>query len=178
MYGKRFFTLYIISFNIYTLIVFTGCTHGNIKLVNGSTPHEGKVEICINGEWGTVCDYSWDRRDAQVVCRQLGYVPTCKLVFISIYIILTVDIIGASFYTSSQFGDGDLQQLIWNVQCSGSEISLLSCSYQQDPSSSCYYGHTAGVRCYSKIKLLYCTNTNNDIHFSQTLHTVLKEISN
>ena len=65
-----------------------------------------------------------------------------------------MDIIGASFYTSSQFGDGDLQQLIWNVQCSGSETSLLYCSYQYDPSSSCYYGHTAGVRCYSKVMLI------------------------
>ena len=85
--------------------------------------------------------------------------------------------LGASFYRSSQFGDGNLQQLIGTVQCNGSETSLLSCSYQQDPSSYCYYGYTAGVKCYSKIKLLYCTNTNNDIHFSQTLHTVLKEIS-
>ena len=159
-------------------LVPTDCTHGSIRLVNGSTPHEGRVEICLNGEWGTICDTYWDRRDAQVVCRQLGYVPTCKLVFISIYIILTVDIIGASFYTSSQFGDKDLQQLIWNVQCSGSETSLLSCSYQYDPSSSCYYGRTAGVKCYSKITLIiYCTNGNNDFKISQTLHTVLKEIS-
>ena len=155
MYGKRFF--YVIYYIIqYTLIVSTGCTHGNIRLVNGSTPHEGRVEICVNGEWGTVCGYSWDRRDAQVVCRQLGYDPTCKLVFFSIYIVLTVDILGASFYRSSQFGDGNLQQLIWNVRCSysGSETSLLSCSYQYNPSSSCYYGRTAGVRCYSKIMLI------------------------
>ena len=135
-------------------LVPTDCTHGSIRLVNGSTPHEGRVEICLNGEWGTVCGTYWDRRDAQVVCRQLGYVPTCKLVFISIYMILTVDIIGASFYRSSQFGDGDLQQLIWNFQCSGSETSLLNCSYQYDPSSSCYYGRTAGVKCYSKITLI------------------------
>ena len=176
---KGFVMLYIISFDIYTFIVSTGCTHGNIRLVNGSTTHEGRVEICVNGEWGTVCDYSWDRRDAEVVCRQLGYVPTCKLVFIDIYIVLTVDILGASFYTSSQFGDGDLQQLIWNVQCSysGSETSLLSCSPQYNPSSSCYYGRTAGVRCYSKIMLTYCTNGNNDFIISQTLHIVLKEIS-
>ena len=151
---KKVFILYIISSNIYTFIVSTGCTHGNIRLVNGSTPHEGRVEICVNKEWGTICSNTWDRRDAQVVCRQLGYDPTCKLVFISIYIVLTVDILGASFYTLSQFGDGDSQQLIWNVQCSGSETSLLNCSYQYNPSSSCYYGRTAGVRCYSKIMLI------------------------
>lgn len=60
------------------------CNHGEIRLVNGTQPSEGsgRVEICTcthlqqyNCSWGMVCDDFWGERDAQVVCRQLGYRP-------------------------------------------------------------------------------------------------------
>ena len=48
------------------------CTHGDVRLIDGADSSEGRVEICINNEWGTVCDNLWDDNDAEVVCRQTG----------------------------------------------------------------------------------------------------------
>ena len=52
---------------------FSNCTTGEIRLTDGTTQYEGRVEVCINGVWGTVCDSGWDTTEAYAVCHQLGY---------------------------------------------------------------------------------------------------------
>ena len=49
------------------------CENGGIRLRNGPSNTEGRVEVCINDVWGSVCDYQWGTADANVVCNQLGY---------------------------------------------------------------------------------------------------------
>ena len=46
---------------------------GALRLVGGVSPYEGRVEICSDMEWGTVCDDFWGLVDSTVACRQLGY---------------------------------------------------------------------------------------------------------
>ena len=52
----------------------SNCTNGDIRLKNGNTEYEGRVEMCYSGVWGSICPSSWDSNDAKVVCRQLGYI--------------------------------------------------------------------------------------------------------
>ena len=56
--------------------LLVGCTNGDVILVNGSTPMEGRVEICLSNTYGTICDDRWDTLDAHVVCQKLGFNST------------------------------------------------------------------------------------------------------
>ena len=60
----------------------TPCNDTNIRLTGGWDGREGRVEVCFGGQWGTVCNNSWDTNDAAVVCRQLGIASQGKLKFI------------------------------------------------------------------------------------------------
>ena len=63
-----------------------GCSHGSVRLVNGTEygGGKGRLEVCINNAWGTVCGNNFGDTDATVVCRQLAGFSAVGMLFVKI----------------------------------------------------------------------------------------------
>ena len=98
------------------------------RLVGGPSVREGVLQVYYNNTWGWVCDDQWDKRDADVVCRMMGYTEASSVPG-----------------KSSAINQSDL---IWmnNVQCTGNETSLFSCVHGLN-NPSCISGYKAAVGC-------------------------------
>ena len=112
----------------------------DIRLVGGLNQYEGRVEVYRSGEWQTVCDDSWDIKEAEVVCRQLEYG----------YAIMAID--GAAFGQ----GSGGQWNRVW--YCNGNESSLDICS---STSVFCSHSEDASVVCSDSGKCLSCQSPHN-----------------
>ena len=49
------------------------CHDGEVRLTEGGTEWEGRLEVCLNQRWGTVSDDGWSEANAEVVCRDVGF---------------------------------------------------------------------------------------------------------
>jgi len=66
------------------------CEDGAVRLVNGSNSLEGRLEVCFNRAWGTVCNNRFDGDDAQVVCNQLAvpYTGMKSMLFVGCFVVI------------------------------------------------------------------------------------------
>nr|XP_060625157.1 neurotrypsin-like [Anolis sagrei ordinatus] len=100
-----------------------------LRLVAGEKSFEGRVEVYHRGHWGTICDDHWDDKDAEVVCRQLGFRGIPKAV------------------SWAYFGQGFGPILLDEVECSGNELSLEQCKKSGWGDHNCDHIEDAGVIC-------------------------------
>lgn len=109
--------------------VFSGLSDnkddGSLRLVDGVSPHDGRVEVFHFGQWGTVHSDSWGLLDAIVVCRQLDY---------------------PSAIAPKSFSCGNISNWLSSVQCTGFEANLTQCRTGRPTLHSCWFGN-AGVNC-------------------------------
>ena len=63
----------IITLYVAQVTTTANCTNGDLRLSGSTNSRQGRVEMCYERQWGTVCDDSWGTNDAKVVCRQLGF---------------------------------------------------------------------------------------------------------
>ena len=61
-----------------------GCVNNQVRLVDGAVPSQGRVEVCLDQQWGTVCDDDWDTTDVNILCKQLGYSRFSKIMCICV----------------------------------------------------------------------------------------------
>ncbi|XP_064032270.1 LOW QUALITY PROTEIN: deleted in malignant brain tumors 1 protein-like [Pogoniulus pusillus] len=102
---------------------------GNLRLLGGPDRCAGRVEVLHEHMWGTVCDDAWDLEDAAVVCRQLG----CGTALWAL--------------SGAYFGRGHDPIWLDEVECTGAEESLFSCTARAWGHNNCVHGEDAGVVC-------------------------------
>ena len=107
----------------------------HVMLVGGSGLHKARVEIVHQGRHGTICNYRWDWKDANVVCKMLGFKKA------------------RTSHSNTDFGNGTGEILLDEVESNGDEGSLLNCKhkgirgYAEIDNPFCKHKHDAEIEC-------------------------------
>ena len=102
--------------------------------MDGSGPHEGRVEVFYEGQWGTVCDDLWDFQDAAVACRQLGFPGAVR-----------------ATTAAAEFTIGDGPIVLDDLECIGDERTLGECTHRGWGDNNCGHSEDAGVVCATSV---------------------------
>ncbi|XP_071964552.1 uncharacterized protein [Antedon mediterranea] len=113
--------------------IITNYGEGDIRLADGPNPFQGRLEIYHDESWGTVCSDGWNENNAQVVCRQLGFLGGVLL-----------DNVVNKYPVPS-----NISIHLSNVVCDGLEPALTECQYNGWSVNGC--NHEQDVNVYCKV---------------------------
>ena len=107
----------------------------DIQLYGGIHLHEGRIEFQHKNQWGVICEDTWDLRDADVICRQLGFEK------------------GASSLASGLMIDDRDERpqptvIMTDIECNGDEMTIDECKFSLVKPGKCLHSTVnAGVFC-------------------------------
>ena len=111
-----------------------GQADGDVKLINGPTNYQGTVAVYHNNAWGTMCDDSWEKVDADVVCRQLGFEEAEQV------------------WYRAYYGPGPGNIWVDQISCPSGVNSITKCYPEMEKwgEHDCSHSEDAGVDCKRK----------------------------
>ena len=132
--------------------VVDSCPDTRVRLEGSTVPYAGRLEVCFNGLWGSVCDDLFDQTDADVVCRELGY--------------------GAALAPSTYYGPGSGPVWLDNLRCTGTEGTILNCSHSGVGIHNCGHSEDVGIICQRKHQI---KESHMHVHVYLSTHSKCNE---
>ncbi|XP_052811437.1 adhesion G protein-coupled receptor L3-like isoform X2 [Mya arenaria] len=126
-----FYTSTILVFVITDYLITSSIIEDTkVRLIDGRTTDEGRVEVYVNGRWGTICDDSFDTNAASVVCRMLH-----------------INVTDAIVISGGYYGEGNGPIWLDDVRCLGNESNIADCAHNKLGRTNCEHYEDVGVLC-------------------------------
>ena len=154
----------MIQYQFFAALTIKEPRYGDLRLVRGTvtdgTFSSGRLEIYVNGQWGTICDDYFDQTDANVACKQLGfsransYRASASGGYERSTVFATSSALN-SMYCMCRFNYGSGPIWLDDLRCRASDTRLISCPHRGTGSHNCGHSEDIAVYCNSKWQSAY-----------------------
>lgn len=131
----------------------SNCATGDLQLLGGFTPNEGRVEVCINRVWGSLCHSQITTQMVNVICGELGYRTASRGWFVVVVVVTnnshvhSLSLLSESYTRGGAYYGRGLLPVFYNFRCSGNESRLFNCRKIPFEVPCAYSDQYTGVKC-------------------------------